>query len=406
MSSTRTSTGDADVVVVGAGIVGLATARALDHHGHHDVVVVDKEPRVAHHQSGRNSGVVHSGIYYPPGSAKARLVAEGRRRLVDVCRDHDIPLEFCGKVVVAVDDTELGRLAALEERARANGITVERLGSRDLSRREPHIAGVGALHVPSAGITDFARVARALADEHVAAGGTLLLGEPVTGIRAHDHGVDVVTPTTTIRARSLVNCAGLQADRLARLSGADTRGVRIMAFRGEYAELVPDARHLVRHLVYPVPDPALPFLGVHLTRMVDGSVHAGPNAVVALAREGYRWRDVSPRDTAEVLVSARTWRLARRYWRTGLGEIHRSVSTRAFVAALRRLCPDLRADDLAPCGSGVRAQAIDPAGRLLDDFAFADGPRSVHVVNAPSPAATASLAIGAEIAARHERLVT
>lgn len=393
------------MVVVGAGIVGLATARALVAAGHRDLVVIDKEAAPARHQTGRNSGVVHSGIYYRPGSAKARLVARGRELLAAFCADHGLPHELCGKVIVAVDEGELGRLADLEERARAHGIATTRLDAAGLRAREPHIAGVAALHVPSAGITDFAGVARALADEITDAGGALRLGEPVVALDCGPDSVTVTTATTTITARSLVNCAGLYADRLARAAGADTGGVRIMAFRGEYAELAPAARHLVRDLVYPVPDPAFPFLGVHLTRMVDGSVHAGPNAVVALAREGYRWRDISARDTLEVALSPRTWRLARRYWRTGLGEIHRSLSRRAFLRALRRLCPELGPDDLTPAGSGVRAQAIDRRGHLLDDFAFAEGPRSVHVVNAPSPAATASLAIGAEIAARHERLV-
>lgn len=401
---TASSSPPADVVVVGAGIVGLTTARALLRaDSGRRVVLVDKEAHAAHHQTGRNSGVIHSGIYYPPRSGKAAMCAAGRTELLDFLTEHDIAHDLCGKVVVAVDSAEVPRLDALERRAADNGVATQRLDRSGLREREPHIEGVAALVVPSAGIVDYGAVCGALLDELGRAGAEIRLGVTVTGIAEHPNGLTVQTDQDAIEAESLVNCAGLHSDRVAAALGADTDGVRIMPFRGEYYELAPSARGLVNHLVYPLPDPDFPFLGVHLTRMIDGSIHAGPNAVPALKREGYRWRDVSARDTAEIAFSRRTWSLARRYWRKELGEIRRSLSQRAFLAALRRLCPDLTQADLVRSPSGVRAQAIDRRGNLLDDFAFASGPRSTHVLNAPSPAATASFAIGAEVAARHAR---
>jgi len=391
---------DVDVVVVGAGIIGLSTAHALaTGHGIGSVLVVDKEATPAAHQTGRNSNVVHSGIYYPPGSRKAQMVADGRRRLLELCERHDVPIELCGKVIVATRPDELAGLDVLERRAAALGIEAHRLGPAALRAREPHVAGIAALEVPSAGITDYRAVSRALVDEVVAAGAELRTGSPVLGARERNDHVEVDLPSGAVRARWLVNCAGLQSDRVAALAGR-TPEVRIMPFRGEYATLRHSATHLVRHLVYPVPDPRFPFLGVHLTRTVDGHVHAGPNAVVALSREGYRWRDVDAGDLREMVTDPGSWRLARRYWRTGLGEVRRSLSRTEFLHALRRLVPELGPDDLVPAPSGVRAQAIRRDGRLVDDFEFADGRRSVHVVNAPSPAATAGLAIGEAIARR------
>lgn len=391
---------DVDVVVVGAGIVGTATARSLAvDHGISSVLVLDKEPTLSAHQTGRNSGVVHSGIYYPPGSRKATMVAEGRALLVDLCERHGIPFDQCGKVIVATSPDELAGLAALEERAGALGIEVRRLGPGGLREREPHVSGIAALEVPSSAVTDYPAVVRALAAELVDHGGEVRTASPVLDAHEHTDGVVVETPAGTVSARWLVNCAGLQSDRVARLAGQRPE-VRIMPFRGEYATLTPTAARLVRHLVYPVPDPRFPFLGVHLTRMVDGSVHAGPNAVLALAREGYRWRDVDLGDLAAMATDPGAWRLARRYWRTGMGEVHRSLSKAAFLAALRRLVPDLGPGDLTPSAAGVRAQAIRRDGRLVDDFEFADGRRSVHVVNAPSPAATAGIAIGRFVAGR------
>ncbi|MGY6501894.1 MAG: L-2-hydroxyglutarate oxidase [Acidimicrobiales bacterium] len=392
---------DTDVVVVGAGIVGLAAARALQHRRPgRRVVIIDKEPTVAAHQTGHNSGVVHSGLYYRPGSLKATLVAAGRTELIDYCRARGLHLDVCGKVVVATHDDEVGRLRDLERRAVANGVGSTLLDPVGLRRIEPHATGVAALHVPSAAIVDFGEIARSLASDvgKDDSGSEVVLGCGVRGIRPDGTGVVVETDGGEIRARTAVNCAGLHSDLLAQASGLDPQA-RIVAFRGEYHELVPARRHLVRHLIYPVPDPRFPFLGVHLTRMTDGSVHAGPNAVLAMAREGYGWRRVDVGEMVGLARSPAMRSLARRHWRTGAGEVGRSLSRRAMVTALRDLVPDLRPVDLVRAGAGVRAQALGPDGTLLDDFVIErDGP-VVHVVNAPSPAATASFAIGRYIAA-------
>ena len=397
----------ADVVVVGAGIIGLTSARALlERDPTRRVIVVDKETTPAHHQTGRNSGVIHSGIYYKPDSGKSSMCAQGRGLLLDFVQRHGITYDMCGKVVVATNHSERPRLDALEIRAAENNVATERLDVVGLREREPHIAGIAGLLVPSAGIVDYGAVCAALVGELADAGADIRLGVKVLKTTTNDHGVTVHTSEGDLHAGSIVNCAGLHSDRVAAAAGADTHGVRIMPFRGEYFELAESARHLVNDLVYPLPDPAFPFLGVHLTRMIDGSIHAGPNAVPALEREGYRWRDISARDTAEIVFATRTWKLARNYWRTGVGEIKRSLSRRAFLTALQRLCPELQMEDLEPSGAGVRAQAIGRDGALLDDFAFADGPRAMHVVNAPSPAATASFAIGAMVAERHDRTLS
>jgi len=392
------------VVVVGGGIVGLATARALQQHMPDTVVtVVEKEHHVAAHQTGRNSGVIHSGIYYAPGSQKAELVASGRRLLDDFLDQHGIAHERCGKVVVALDAEEVPRLDALEERGRGHGLAIRRLSPGELRELEPHSRGVAALHVPETGICDYRAMCEALVGDITGAGGAVRTGVEVISIEESSIGVRLrLESGEVVSADWLTNCAGLHSDRVARLAGAST-AASIMPFRGEYYELRPSASGLVRNLIYPVPDPRFPFLGVHFTRMVDGSVHAGPNAVLALAREGYDWTTVDRRDLWEVASNPGAWRLARRYWRTGAGEIHRSLSKKAFVAALQRLVPEVTAEDLVPSAAGIRAQALRRSGDLVDDFEFADGQRSVHVVNAPSPAATASLAIGDAIA---RRLVT
>lgn len=388
-----------DVAVVGAGIVGLATARALllEHPGL-SIVVIDKEDGVARHQTGHNSGVIHAGVYYKPGSLKARLTATGRAELIELCRAHDVRHEICGKVIVATSDEELPRLAALEERARANGVAVRRIDTAELRELEPHAAGIAALHVPSTGIVDFAGVCQVLARQLLEKGHELALGTAVTGLYEDGDGVVVEAGDRYLRAGVLVNCAGLHADRVANLAPGHRTELRIMPFRGEYYKLKPHRRDLVRNLIYPVPDPAFPFLGVHFTRMVGGGVEAGPNAVPALAREGYDWGRVNGRDLAEVLRSRSSWVLLRRYWRTEAGELYRSASKAAFVKALQRLLPEVTGEDLVRGGAGVRAQAIAPDGTLLDDFALVETARMVHVVNAPSPAATASLAIGRHIA--------
>ena len=384
----------ADVVVIGAGIIGLATARALlTAEPSLDVIVVEKEPAVARHQSGRNSNVLHSGIYYRPDSLKARTVKAGREAMLDFCRSHGIAHDVCGKVVVATEPAELSRMDALLERAGAQGITATRVDVRDF---EPHATGVGALHVPSAGIVDYSAVCEALAEEIGTLGGRIWLGAPVTSMR--ESVVD--TGRGAIAFRRIIGCAGLQSDRIARMTGAPDTGVRIMPFRGEYHHVVGPSHELVRNLIYPVPDPRFPFLGVHLTRGIDGGIHAGPNAVLALSREGYTWTTVRARDLLAMARHRGAWRLARRHWRTGVGEVRRSLQHAVLVRALQRLVPDLRSDDLVPAPAGVRAQAVDRGGELLDDFVIEETQSAVNVVNAPSPAATASLEIGRLVADR------
>jgi (S)-2-hydroxyglutarate dehydrogenase len=389
---------DPDVVVIGAGIVGLAVARALLAGAPGcRIAVLDKEGGVSAHQSGHNSGVLHAGLYYRPGSSKARLCTVGRAELEEYCAARGIPFERCGKVVVATSTAELGRLADLLDRGRANGLEVEWLDRKGLADHEPHADGVAALFVPATGVVDFAEVSRALAGELAEAGAQFQLGRRVETVAEHPDHVEVRTSQGRLRTGFVVNCAGLHADRLARSAGV-APGVRIVPFRGEYAVLAPERSHLVRHLIYPVPDPRFPFLGVHFTRGIDGVVHAGPNAVLALAREGYGWAAVDPTDLAELARDPAAWRLARRYWRTGVGELARSFSARLTTRALQRLVPDVRSRDLRPAGSGVRAQAVRDDGSLVDDFAIERTPRTVHVLNAPSPAATSSLAIGAWVA--------
>jgi (S)-2-hydroxyglutarate dehydrogenase len=388
---------DADLVVVGAGIVVLATARAaIEAHPGISVLVIDKEDRVAAHQTGHNSGVIHSGIYYRPGSMKADTVATGRAELIAYCLDRGLQVERCGKVIVATSEDERARLDDLAERARANGVEATLIDRVRLQELEPHADGVAALHVPGAAIVDFTDVARSLARDVVEAGGEIALGRSVHALRRGHERVVVETDQGRLAARAAVNCAGLHSDVLARQSGREP-DTRIVAFRGEYHELTRRRRHLVRNLIYPVPDPRFPFLGVHLTRAVDGSVHVGPNAVLAMAREGYRWRRIDPRELAGLVRSPAMRRLARAHWRTGAGEVLRSISTRAMVRALQQLVPEVASADLVRAGSGVRAQAVGPDGTLVDDFVIdADGP-IVHVLNAPSPAATASLAIGRHV---------
>ena len=388
-------------VVIGAGIVGLATAYELtQQHPHATVTVLEKEDRVAAHQTGHNSGVIHAGVYYRPGSLKAELCRRGSRSMIDFCHRNEIPVQVCGKLIVATEPAELPRLRSLHERATANGLDVRLLDPDAAREIEPHVACVAALHVPASAIVDFAAVSRRLAELVAAAGGSVRLGERVTGVRADGDGVEVHTATgDTVRADWLFNCAGLHADRVAGLAGLPTPA-RIIGFRGEYYELKPERRDLVRGLIYPVPDPALPFLGVHLTRMIDGTVHAGPNAVLALAREGYSWGRIRLRDLGEALAYPGLWRLARRHFGYGLTEVRRSLSKRLFTASLARLVPELTGDDIVPAGSGVRAQAVAPDGTLVDDFLVVTGPRQVHVLNAPSPAATSSLELARHIVGR------
>jgi (S)-2-hydroxyglutarate dehydrogenase len=382
------------VVVVGAGIVGLAAAYVLlRRRAGTRVLVLDKEPRVAGHQTGHNSGVIHSGVYYRPGSLKARLCFSGRRLLIDYLRSHELPYRVCGKVIVATRPAELGPLAELGRRAQANGVPgVRFLTPEELRALEPEARGLSALHVPGTGIVDYTEVSSALVRDIQDRGGEIRTGQAVVGLRVGAGGVQVETDDATIDASFLVNCAGLQADRVAELAGLRPPCV-IVPFRGEYYSLSPRARGLVRGLVYPVPDPDLPFLGVHLTPRIDGSVEAGPNAVLALAREGYRRTDLNWRDLVGTALYPGFFRMARQYWRMSLREGLRSLSRGMFLDDLRRLVPALRRDDLDGWGAGVRAQALGPGGELFDDFLLVEGPRALHVLNAPSPAATSSLAI-------------
>jgi L-2-hydroxyglutarate oxidase len=391
-----------DFTIIGAGIVGLATAYALTQEAPHaSVTVIEKEDGPARHQTGHNSGVIHSGIYYRPGSLKARYALAGSAETPTFCAAHGIPYEVTGKLIVATSQDELPRLHALVQRGREHGLAVKELGPAQIAELEPEVAGPAAIHVASTGIADFGAVAAALARLVRDAGGTILHGERITGVGRADDGTVVLRTArgTALRTRTLINCAGLHSDRIARLAGTDP-GMRIIPFRGEFYELVPERRGLVNGLVYPVPDPDFPFLGVHLTKDVHGGVHLGPNAVPALAREGYRRRTVRLRDVADTTAFPGTWRIARRHWRQEAGEIRRSLSKRAFTAQARRLLPALRADDLVPAPAGVRAQAVLPDGTLVDDFLFGGSGPFVHVLNAPSPAATAALPIGREVARR------
>jgi L-2-hydroxyglutarate oxidase LhgO len=390
-----------DIAIVGGGIVGLATAyRLLEQRPGTRLVILEKEPALAEHQTGRNSGVIHAGLYYAPGSLKARLCREGKDALERFCDEHDIPFERCGKLVVAVDETELPRLAELKARGEANGLRgLEEVGPERIAEIEPHAAGVRALHLAETGIVDFRRVALAYAEEVRARGGEILLGHRVTSIAKRGDEIAVETSRGPVLARALITCAGLQSDRVARMTGAPEL-MRVVPFRGDYCALKPGARELVRGLIYPVPDPSFPFLGVHFTRRIDGEVWAGPNAVLAFARERYGRFDLTPRDLASTLAFPGFRRLARRYWRTGLAEMRRDWSKRAFVQACRRLVPELETDDVEWGPSGIRAQTVLEGGELADDFSVQASERILHVRNAPSPAATASLAIGRVLAER------
>ena len=389
-----------DFVVIGGGIVGLSTARALQNRNPGvRIAVLEKEGGWARHQTGHNSGVIHSGIYYKPESLKARFCVEGARALVEFCEERGLDYEICGKVIVATEPGELPLLERLREQGLKNGLVVEDLDPKGLAEVEPHASGLAALRVPSTGIVDYKRVASAYAAIVEETGGELQTATEVQAISENRHEVEVRTSRGSVRARTLINCAGLHSDRVARLCGVDP-GTRIVPFRGEYYELRLQRRYLVKSLIYPVPNPDFPFLGVHFTRSVDGMVEAGPNAVLGLAREGYKKTNFVLKDFLEELSYPALWRLARKNWRTGIGEIHRSFSKKAFVRGLKKLVPEVESGDLVPISAGVRAQALTQDGRLVDDFLIVEGENSVHVLNAPSPAATAAIPIGEEIAAR------
>ena len=392
---------DPTVGIVGGGIVGLAIGRELTRRRPGiRVVVLDKEDRLAAHQTAHSSGVVHAGIYYRPGSLKAELCTRGRLLLRDYCTEHGLPYDEVGKLVVAVAPEELPRLDALERTALANGVPgLRRLDAAGLREVEPHAAGLAALHSPATAITDFVAVAHRLAADIEAAGGRIELGAEVSAIRVESGGVAVDTPAGHRRFDQLVVCAGLHGDRLARQVDGQA-GPRIVPFRGEYLAVRPAQQHLVRGLVYPVPDPAYPFLGVHFTRRVDGSLEIGPNAVLALRREGYRRRDVSAADVAETLAWPGFWRLARRHWRTGVTEVRGSLSVRAYLRGAQRYVPEIGFADVVRGGAGVRAQAVERDGTLVDDFRISHAGPVTSIRNAPSPAATSSLAIAEHVVAR------
>ncbi|MFM7057191.1 MAG: L-2-hydroxyglutarate oxidase [Planctomycetota bacterium] len=387
-----------DVAVIGGGIVGLATAWQLQQRrGDLRLIVLEKEGEVAFHQTGRNSGVLHSGIYYRPGTLRAQNCRAGKVALEAFCEQYGVAWRRTGKVIVAVDPSQLGQLELIFDRGRQNGVQCEVIDGDRLRELEPHCAGIRAIHVPESGIVDYPGVCRRLAELLQAGGAQIRLNFRVTDIRQSTDSITLATSGDVVEARQVVNCGGLHSDRLARLSGQQLRE-RVVPFRGEYYELVPEAEHFCRTLIYPVPDPRFPFLGVHFTRMVHGGVECGPNAVLALAREGYTWGTINPRDLFESLTYPGFLRLLARNWKTAIGEVHRSLSKAAFVRALQRLVPDIRAEHLRAGPAGVRAQALGLDGKLLDDFLILRHERMINVCNAPSPAATACLNIGRLVA--------
>jgi (S)-2-hydroxyglutarate dehydrogenase len=392
------------LAIIGGGIVGLATARAYQQRfPGRQVLILEKEEALARHQTGRNSGVLHSGIYYKPGSLKAVNCRAGKAAMEAFCADHGIPFEICGKVIVATQPGELPLLDRLMERGQANGVRCEMIGPERLREIEPHAAGLRAIHVAETGIVDYVAVCERLGALLREAGAELVFSARVQGMRVGGDEVALQTTAGDFLAERVVNCAGLYSDRIARLTTRPT--VQIVPFRGEYFAIRPTAWHLCRHLIYPVPDPNFPFLGVHFTRMVRGGVECGPNAVLAFAREGYRKTDIRLGELIETLAYPGLWRIAMKYWRVELGEMWRSLSKRAFVHALQRLVPEVQAADLLPAPAGVRAQAVRPDGGLVDDFVIENSGRVVHVCNAPSPAATAAFSVGQKIVDSLENLI-
>ena len=388
-----------DIAIVGGGIVGLSTARTLaQRHSGLAITIFEKEADVAQHQTGHNSGVIHSGIYYRPGSQRARMAVQGSERMVAFCEEHGIPYDRCGKVIVATADSQLPALEELARRAQANGVPgVRVIGPEELRELEPYATGIRAIHVPSAGIVNYSLVAQAYCKLFEEAGGSICTGAEVTAIAKESNGLRLETTQGDFLSKHVITCGGLYADRVSMAAGLKP-DVKVAPFRGEYSELVPEKRYLVRNLIYPVANPAFPFLGVHFTRRINDAIEVGPNAVLAFRRQGYRWRDVSAGDMLDILGYVGFWRMAARYWRTGLGEMYRSLYKRAMVKELQKLVPDVTSRDLVRAGSGVRAQALDRQGKLVEDFHIVQEARMIHVLNAPSPAATASLSIGDAVA--------
>lgn len=388
-----------DIVIIGGGIVGLATALNLQQKNPQlKLLILEKEAKLAAHQTGHNSGVIHSGIYYKPGSLKARNCFTGYHKLLDFCNKEEVPYELCGKIIVATSPEELPTLETIYERGMANGLEgLKKLKKEELPAYEPHVTGVAGIFVPQTGIINYTKVAEKYAEKLQAGGATILLRHQVSSIRQRPHGVEVITQRGTFTAKVMVNCAGLYSDKVARMTG-QSLNLKIVPFRGEYYELVPEKQNLVRNLIYPVPDPSFPFLGVHFTRMIEGGVEAGPNAVLAFRREGYKKLNIHLPELIETLSWPGFQKVIGKYWRTGMGEMYRSFSKAAFTKALQKLIPEIKEQDLIPGGAGVRAQACDKEGGLIDDFLILESKGVVNVCNAPSPAATSSLSIGETVA--------
>jgi (S)-2-hydroxyglutarate dehydrogenase len=397
-----------DLTIIGGGILGLATAlKLIRAHPSLRLLILEKEAELARHQTGNNSGVIHSGLYYRPGSLKARSCVAGRKELMAFCDENAVPYEICGKVVVATSQEELPRLEELHRRGIANGLKdLEIIGPERLKELEPHATGIKGLHVPETGIVDYKKVAAAYAEKIRDAGGDIRLSQRVVGILDRPEEIVLQTSGGDYRTKHLINCCGLQSDIVAQMMGGGNNSEeehRIIPFRGEYYKIAPERQFLVRNLIYPVPDPTFPFLGVHFTRMARGGVEAGPNAVFAYAREGYRHTDINLSDLWRTISFKGFWAITGKYWQTGFGELYRSLSKSAFVRALQKLLPEIRESDLVPGGAGVRAQAVSASGALVDDFVIKQSRKSIHVLNAPSPGATASLAIGQQICEMAEK---
>lgn len=388
-----------DIAIIGGGIVGTATAMALMKQSRPSLIILEAENQLAAHQTGHNSGVIHSGLYYKPGSLKARNCVEGRLAMYAFCQEHGIAVDNCGKIVVASQESDLAALKTLEERGKANGLEgMRRLNSvEEIKEYEPHATGIAGLFVPQTGIVDYMGVTTTYAKIVREAGGEIRTNARVKGIRRMNDEIVLETPNGEVHCKNLINCGGLQSDRIARMAGVDPK-LQIVPFRGEYYEIVPERHYLVKNLIYPVPDPRFPFLGVHFTRMVMGGVEAGPNAVLSFKREGYSHWSFSLADSLQFATYGGFWRMALKYWKMSIGEFYRSFSKKAFVKALQGLIPELTEADVHPSGAGVRAQALEPTGMLVDDFRIVEAPHMVHVLNAPSPAATASISIGKNIA--------
>jgi L-2-hydroxyglutarate oxidase len=386
-----------DVAIIGGGIVGTATGMILSQKGY-SVIVLEAEEKLAAHQTGNNSGVIHSGIYYKPGSLKAKNCVEGRELMYRFCSENNIAYERCGKIIVAVDENEIPSLDEIERRGLANGLKgLKKLNKEEIKEYEPKANGVKGLFVPDTGIVDYTKVTNAFASKIMESGGEIKTNRRFISIKRYQGELILKTTSGEIKYKLLINCGGLQSDRIAKICGINP-GLQIIPFRGEYCKLKPEKEYLVKSLVYPVPDPKFPFLGVHFTRMINGGIEAGPNAVLAFKREGYSKKDFSLRDIKEMVTYLGFWKMAAKYYKTGFEEFRRSFSKPAFVKALQKLIPDINSNDIYPAGAGVRAQAVDSNGKLLDDFRIIESERMIHVLNAPSPAATASLSIGRIIA--------